>query len=261
MKLLEKLERKFGFLAIHHLTLYIIVGQVLVFGLYLARGSDAARVIGTLIFSFDSFVNGEPWRVLTFLAIPKTFSPIFIIFSLYILHMMGSALEQHWGAFRYNLYFLTSVLGVVAASVFSPYSQIDNFYLLISISFAFAYLHPNIEFLIFFVLPVKVKWIAWLTFGVVVMEFARGDLALKLVILGSLANFPLFFGADFIRSLRSKKRVVELKAAKRKFETEPFHTCSRCGATDQTAPERDFRYRDDVALCSVCLEQDAEKSR
>ena len=264
MRFLDKLERKLGFLAIHNLTLYLVVGQALAFIMIRIR----PEAYSLMVFNFDRFISGEVWRIFSFMLIPRDFSLIFIIFTLLILQMMGSALEQHWGAFRYNLYLLVGVLGVLIAGMVFPQHVIDSFYVLLSISFAFAYLYPNFELNLFFVLPVKMKWIALMLLGYALYDFANPSavsqyqaMANRVEIIGALINFPLFFGADIIRSMRSKKRVREMKAEKRKFEAEPFHTCIRCGATDLSHPDREFRYRDEGAICSVCLENENREQK
>lgn len=254
MKLMDKMERKFGFLAIHNLTLYIVVGQALTFLMIVMRPEGAERVLALMSFNFSRFLDGEVWRILSFILIPETTSMIFIIFALMILQMMGGALEQHWGAFRYNLYLLTGVIGVLVAGIIVPYHPISSYFLLNSIVFAFAYLYPNYELNLFLVLPVKVKWIAWLSFGLVLYLFFQGGIATKLEAAGALLNFPLFFGADILRSFKAKKRVNKMKAEKRKLEAEPFHVCVKCGVTDLESPEREFRYRSEGAVCSACLE-------
>lgn len=257
MSFLDKLERKVGFIAIHNLTLFIVVGQALMFGMFLLRGGDPA-LVGKMTFTLSQFLSGEVWRIVTFLIIPKVFS-FWIIIALLVFQMIGSSLEQHWGAFRYSLYFFIGVLGLLFTSVLFPYYPLGNFYLLTSIFFAFAYLNPNFEFLLFFVLPVKVKWLGWLSFAYLVLAFLGSGIEEKFAIIGSTLNFPLFFAADIVRSFRAKKRVEVMKSEKRKLEAEPFHACVKCGATDISEPDREFRYRKDGAVCSECLAKEGRE--
>ncbi|EDY80550.1 hypothetical protein VDG1235_164 [Verrucomicrobiia bacterium DG1235] len=259
MRFLDKLERKFGFLAIHGLTNYIVVGQAITFLLVATlRPEVAGRVLELMEFRLVDFLRGHIWNPFSFILIPKNFSLIWIFFTLSILHMMGTALEQHWGAFRYNLYILVGIVAVVFSGITFPYHSVSSYFLLTSVFLAFSYLYPNIELNLFFVLPVKMKWLGLLSVVLAIMFFFEGNAAVKLEIVASLINFPIFFGADIVRGFRSKQRVREMKSAKRKLDAEPFHTCAVCGATDLTHPERDFRYRDDGAICSDCLGEVSE---
>ena len=252
MSFLDKLERRLGFLAFQNLTLYLIIGQVAMFGLA-SFSPNPAVVMGNLVFTWERFLSGEFWRLFTFVLIPPQTFWLFLVFAWLILYMMGSFLEQHWGAFRYNLYVLAGIVGGLASGLVHPYYPVFNHYLGLSIWFGFAYLNPNYELRIYFILPVKVKWIAFFSLGLVMVEFFGSNLAGKVIIIGSLLNFPIFFGADILRRLRSKQRVSKMKEERKKLDAEPFHTCVSCGATDITHPDRDFRYRKEGAICSVCL--------
>lgn len=254
MSFLDKLEKRFGSWAIRGLTNYIVVGQALTFLMVaISPPETAGRILDLMQYRLVNFLGGYFWNPISFILIPKTFSLIWVFFTLMILHMMGSALEEHWGAFRYNVYVLLGILCVVVSGVIFPYHAFSSYFLLTSIFLAFAYRFPNVELNLFFVLPVKMKWLGWFTFGLALVFVLREGPATKLEFVASLINFPIFFGAEIVRGFRSKKRVRVMKAEKRKQEAEPFHTCSICGATDVSHPERDFRYRKDGGVCSQCV--------
>ncbi len=257
MSLLDKMEKRFGFLAVQNLTLYLVAGQVLTFAMMALRNDEFA-ILRHMVFYFDAFASGEVWRVVSFLLIPPRVSWFWIAFAWIVFYLMGTSLEGKWGAFRYNLYLLTAVVGVVIAGAFFPTVAVTNQYIAYSVTFGFAYLFPNFELRLFFILPVKMKWLALAIGGLLLLQAMASPLPIRFFIVGSLINFPLFFGLDIFRSLKARKRVAEMKEAKRKFEEQPFHVCVKCGATDLSAPERDFRYDGDGALCSVCLEEGDE---
>lgn len=259
MRFLDKIERKLGFLAFQNLTLYLIIGQVAMFGLA-SFSPNPELVLGNLVFTWERFLAGEFWRIFTFVLIPPQTYWLFLVFAWLIFYMMGSFLEQHWGTFRYNLYLLVGVLGALLSGLIHPYYPVLNHYLGLSIWFGFAYLNPNYELRIYFILPVKVKWIAFFSLGLLVLQFVGSSFVGKVIIIGSLLNFPLFFGADILRRFRSKQRVSKMKAEREKLEQEPFHTCSICGATDISDPDLDFRYRKEGAICSRCLATEEENS-
>lgn len=259
MSFLDKLERRLGFLAIHNLTNYIVVGQALTFLMVsILPPQSAARAVGMMEYSLAGFLSGYFWNPISFLLIPKTFSLLWIFFTLMILHMMGSALEEMWGAFRYNLYILTGIVFVFLSGLIFPYHAVTSYFLLTSIFLAFAYKFPDIELNLFFVLPVKMKWLGIFSAAMAAFFFFQGGPATKLEIVASLVNFPIFFAGEFVQRIRSKQRVQEMKEAKRKFEEEPFHVCQVCGATDISHPDRDFRYREEGAICSDCAEKEVE---
>lgn len=258
MSALDKLEKRLGFLAIHNLTLYIVIGQLFLYGVS-RFGLMAPDTVEMFQYSFQSFLDFGPWRIFTVLLIPSFEGTLSFLINLYFLYFIGSSLESHWGAFRYNLFLGLGLMGILVTSLLIPYVAYPNFYIYLTLVMAAGYLFPNFEIMAFFVLPVKLRWLGWISFGYMAFEFLKGGLEMKLVIVGSAINFPIFFGAEFIRSLRSKKRVAEMKASKRRFDSEPFHVCSVCGATDQTAPDREFRYRESGAICSDCLGKETEQ--
>src|SRR4029077_2272748 len=106
---------------------------------------------------------GEWWRLVSFLFTPPSGNPLLAIFALYFLWFMGGALEAQWGAFRYNVYVLIGYAMTVAAAFAFPYGAATNGYITGSIFLAFAYLFPDFQILLFFILPVKVKWLALIT--------------------------------------------------------------------------------------------------
>lgn len=253
MQFLETLERRYGFLAIRNLTKYLIAGQVLTFLMMWMKGQDAFEVLQHMVFYFQGFAQGQVWRIVSFLLIPLPAHPIFIIFVWMFYYMMGNALEQHWGAFRYNLFLLTGVVCVLVVGAIFPLYAIQNYYLLLSISFAFALLYPDYQILLFLIIPLKMKWAALIAAVFVAIALVAGPTAAdRLTILASLANLPIFFGPGLLRTAKARRRVQAIKTEREKFESEPFHVCTRCGATDLTHPDREFRYSEGGAICSEC---------
>ena len=201
MKWIASLEKRFGSMAIPNLTLYLILLQVIGYLLVVAQPGLYEKMF---LHGGSAMNNGEWWRLLSFMMVPKTFSPIFIIFSLYILYLMGSALEQAWGAFRFNLFILIGYLLTVIMAFINPGVVISNFYFLGGISLAFATLFPHFELMLFFLLPVKMKWLGWFTFAYFVftlfapVNVPGGALVLgnKLAVIAALVNYALFFGRE-----------------------------------------------------------------
>mgnify|MGYP001569134116 CR=1 FL=1 len=264
MRFLDKLEKRFGHWAVPNVVLYIIIAQLVVYALIL--GGQIS--FSTLPLIPKAVFAGEFWRVFSFIISPpniagSAMSALFLAFFWYIFWMMSSALEHVWGAFRFNVYLLSGVLFTIIAAFVgqfvSPAATIIIFpdFLYLSVFLAFAVNHPNVEFLILFVLPVKVKWLAWLAVALTAFSFlgapSWGD---RIAILGPLFNFFLFFRGALVHSVESSKRRKEFAKQKVERDNEAFHTCSQCGATDQTNPERHFRYKtvkgEVVCICDAC---------
>ena len=82
---------------------------------------------------------------------------IFAFFAWYLFYLMGNALEGHWGAFRYNLFLLIGYLVTVAVAFLYPYAAATNIFIGGSVFLAFAYLYPDFQLYIFFIIPVRLN--------------------------------------------------------------------------------------------------------
>lgn len=255
MKWLHRLERSLEPVAIPNLTQVLIAGMVAV-----AVLSAADPGLGRLLELVPArVVGGEVWRLVTFLFTPAVgigLDPVSILFfAMYVmfLHTMGSALEATWGTARYNLFVLLSWAASLAAALLGWFVVPDgavgsNLFLYASIFLAFAWLFPEYEILLFFVLPVKVKWLALLTivatvwqFAVGVASFTAGGWLSCVLILAAHANLALFLGPEVIAEIRRRLAGGRLAPRSRGAER-PRHVCVVCNATNLSHPERDFRY-------------------
>src|SRR5512144_1586486 len=190
MSLIDKLDRKFRRYAVHNVTTYLIVGQVIFF-LFVLSG----RFILDRVVLIPELVRaGEWWRLITFLFIPPLTNPIFAFFAWYLFYLMGNALEGHWGAFRYNLFLLTGYIVTVAVTFLFPFSAATNIFIGGSVFLAFAYLYPDFQLYLFFIVPVKIKWLALLTWIGYAYQLLVGSWSTRVLVLASISNFLLFFG-------------------------------------------------------------------
>ena len=153
----------------------------------------------------SKIMEGEVWRLITYIFLPPTLSLIWIIFVLMFYYMIGTGLESTWGSFKYNIYYLIGMVGTTVAAFISGYGT-DAMYLNLSLLLAFAYLYPNHEILLFMILPVKIKYLAYIDLVFLVFSFVSGDLSVKLAIVASLVNFLIFFGKDLKLWLKNKSR-------------------------------------------------------
>lgn len=278
---LNKLEKRFGRYAIPDLIKYVVA-------LYCA-----GAVIGLvneqiyyqyLSLDFRAIFQGQVWRLFTFLIEPYGFSQgmgmvisvIFFFFQVNLFFLFGRSLEQAWGTFRFNMYFLSGyVLNIVAALLLyltplriAPYDSGFQ-YIYWSMFFAFALLNPNMEFLLYGVLPIKVKWLAILDaaymlyqiinnmyFGVAYLtagysSYASVHFSVAIAIVVAMANFLIYFFAT-----RNYQRIHPKQVHRRReFQRQSRqgqksggsrHRCAVCGRTELDDENLDFRY------CSKC---------
>ena len=244
--LLNKLERIFGRFAIPNLSLYLVAGQIAVF----VFGWFDKISLGRFVL-YPALVPSQPWRLLTFLLVPPLMSPLFIAFAWWLFYIMGTALEDYWGVFRYNLFLFVGWLLTVAAAFLTPQLvAVDaDAFLAGSVFLAFAYLNPDFELALFLILPVKIKWLALLTWAFYAVSFIRGDWGVRCQVLAATGNFFLFFGRDLFLTARLHRRRMTGEAkrfAQSRDEPAARHRCRICGKTELTHPQLDFRY------CSKC---------
>ncbi|HYC71114.1 MAG TPA: hypothetical protein VEB66_07910, partial [Opitutaceae bacterium] len=251
MSFLNRLERKLGRLAVENTTLYILMGQVGFFLLALL-GKDLTDLI---VLQMDLVVDkGQVWRPFTFIFEPPAisrdaFDIMFIVFGWSLFYLMGNALDEFWGTFRYNIFLGVGWVLTVAVAFLFPREPATALFIGLSVFLAFAYLNPEFVMMIFFILPVKIKWLALITWIGLGFAFMTGRFSTRLMIAASLANFFLFFGADILARMRGGQRRMQQQArqfAVKNAAPAARHTCTVCGKTDRTHPQLDFRY------CSKC---------
>jgi hypothetical protein len=243
MTLLDRLEKSIRPVAIPNITLYLIFGQVFAFGASFVGQFNLIHIAlhPTLV------LEGQIWRVVTFLFVPPvTWHPVLIAFAWYIFYLMGNALEQYWGTARYNLFLLIGWAATVLVAFVPPFGWASNSFLAGTVFLAFAWLNPNFQLMLFFVLPVKVKWLALLAWLGYAFSFIVGPMTVRLSVLAAVFNFLLFFGQDINLLIKNRKRQRTTQVERERLASEPHHTCLICGKTDQTDPREDFRY------CSKC---------
>jgi hypothetical protein len=250
MRFLDTLERKYGRYAVPNLTTAIVIGQAFLYLFAYSGQMDLSRAL--LIPA--RVLAGEWWRLVTFIFVPPSSSLFWIFFALYAFYLMGGALEGHWGAFRYNIFLLTGYVMTVVASFLFPYQAASTVFIGGSVFLAFAALYPDFQFYIFFILPVKVRWLAilaWIGYG---MSFYSGDWSTRLLIVVSIGNFFMFFGRDIWWRMKTGKRKMAEQARAIGGKQEAFHRCALCGKTDLTNPDMDFRYCQECGGLGYCMD-------
>ena len=241
--MLNSLERRFGRFAIPNITLLLIVGQVLAF----AASRVNPDALSNIVLIPAKVMEGEFHRLLTFLFVPISNSPIFAIFAWYLFYIMGTALELFWGTFRYNIFLLIGFTSSVIAGFAFNSPMITNAFVKGTVFLAFAYLNPRFELRLMFILPVQIRWLALFTWISYALVFIGADLPQQMIIGASVLNFFIFFGPDIARRMFSGHRFMKTQAAMFASSNPAYHhKCSVCGITDADDPQMDFRY------CSKC---------
>lgn len=250
---MDKLERKVGKYAIKNLMLYIILGNIAVYLLCMFN----TNLVFYLYLNPDAVLSGQVWRLVTFLFIPPSvsYTQFFIVaISLYFYYFIGRMLENQWGAFRFNVYYFIGVICTIAVSLIFGVTGNTSF-LNESLFLAFATLFPEMQVLLFFFIPVKVKWMGLFIGALMIIQFFTGGLSTKLMILASFLNYILFFGPvlwDKIKYGRRREQYFKKvnyhkEGGKGKIiQDVAFHRCCICGKTEKDDPNMQFRY------CSQC---------
>lgn len=267
MDWISKLERKFGKYAISNLMFYVSALYVLGFFIQMF---NPALYSNYLSLNAEAILHGQIWRIVTFVMQPPSSSALVVVLVVYLYYTIGAQLERTWGAFRFNLYFFSGVLFHVLAAILvylltGISLPLGTTYINLSLFFAFAALYPDVQFLLFFIIPVKVKWLAvfdGIFFGYSILQaflpayggsvygiFYKAN-ALAAVV--SLLNFAIyFFNSRKMQAYRpgQVKRRVQFQKQTRpqnKYPNGAKHRCAVCGRTELDDPNLEFRY------CSKC---------
>lgn len=267
---MDRFERKFGRYAINNLPLILIlcygVGYIIKF--------INVNFLNYLTLNPYAIAHGQVWRILTWIIVPPNESNIFfVLIMLYFYYSIGTSLERTWGTYKYNVYMLSGILFTVigafalmaycyifdrtAIAVLTPdayFSQValffSTYYINMSIFLAYAATFPNAVVLLFFVIPVKVKWLG-IAYGVLIgIQFISGSVYSKFAILASLLNFLVFWLLSLKRSGRTPVRMKKQQEFNRDYSRSgkivTRHKCAICGRTEQDSPNMQFRF------CSKC---------
>ena len=243
-KWIDHAESRLGRLAIPGLLRYVAAFNAMCFVFIKLN----PKYLEFLYLDRDLVMHGQVWRLLTYIFIPS-FGGIFPDWfgaAIYIIYLIwiGDGLEQAMGAFRVTLFYLIGMIGTTAA-VFLANSDPSGFLLNASLFFAFARFYPETMIYLFYILPVKVKWLAWISAASLLLQFVRGPWAMRAGILVALGNYIIFFGRDIVNDARHRREVgarrARFESAFQPAENETLHRCHVCGRTEEAEPHLEFR--------------------
>jgi hypothetical protein len=206
-KWLTRLERRMGWLAFPNISIILVTLQAA--GFLFVLNNPQWRM--NLALFPELVLQGELWRVITFLALPLTMSPLFVIFVLWFLYFIVNAIENQWGAFRTTFYVLISVCLTVAYSFTFSYPVMQASHFQSSLFLAAAALFPEMEIRLFLVLPVKMKWLAWLTIAFIFLQFGTGTWLDRGYLIAIFSNYLIFFGKAHYWQMKQAYRRYDYK--------------------------------------------------
>lgn len=253
-------HRRFG---IQRLMLYIIIGYAAVY--LIARLDTTYTFLYLINFDAEQILRGEVWRLITWVFYPSGGNIFFFAIMLYFYYFIGTTLEREWGTPKFNIYYILGILlnivyAFIVWFVFGSKVYLNPSFLNMSMFFAFAVFYPDQRVLLFFFIPIKIKWLALFDAGYflisIMMYIIDRSYFYALLPIVAVLNFFLFCGDDLIsylkpyRARNSRQAINFRKAAKKKMQEDaakPYrHKCSVCGKTDTEYPNLEFRY------CSKC---------
>lgn len=213
MNWISRLERKYGRFCIPNLISIIVGGQILVYAIELFVNQFISVYLGL---SRSLLLMGQVWRLITFVFIPFSGGgPLSVILGIYFTWFIGTALEKEWGDFRFNLYFLLGMIGAVLGCLVTGIPA-DTYCLSLSLLLAFAMLYPEVQVLLFFVIPVRVKYFGLFAAAMWLFSFLTAGWLYKASYLLSMLGFVLFFGPQALRSVRAWIRREQWKRKNRR---------------------------------------------
>lgn len=183
--------------------IYVVTISLAVFFLELLLPSLSISAKLALIPSL--VLKGEIWRLITYIFIPPQSSIFLILFVLYLYFIIGNSLEYEWGSFKLNIYYLIGMIGSIFIAMLTGYS--DATYLNLSLFLAFAYLFPNHEVRLFFIFPIRVKYLAYLYWIFIMLTMVFGSLSSQVAALVSVSNYFLFFGFEILKNIKTRRNV------------------------------------------------------
>ncbi len=202
---LYKLENKISRFAIENLMTLLAGAMAILYiaDIIMAMSDAPSSLYSMLTFDRAAILRGQVWRVFTFLFLyPTDTNPIFVLLSLYFYHWTGTAVERHWGKARFNLYYLFGFIGSIIAGFIV--GGMTNVWLNLTIFLAFAVIYPDLQVLLFFIIPIKVKWLGLIEGILLILVFIFGNIIVRAALIVCFLNFLLFFGNDLIRMIKQK---------------------------------------------------------
>ena len=274
MKFLNKLERRFGKYAIRNISMILIICYAAGYVLELIN----PNIMYLLYLNPYLVGKGQVWRIVTWILVPPESLDFFTLIMLYFYYSLGTNLERTWGTFRYNVYLLSGMLFTVIGSFLMLgyirltegsippalamggmdgmmmgfhyyFGGFSTYYVNMSIFLAYAMTFPDMQVLLFFFVPVKVKILGIIYAIMLVFSIFSSGVPGWFTIGASLLNTLIFFlltrnyrriDPRDIRRRRNYQKQIKMPKGITK------HKCAICGRTELDGDNLEFRF------CSKC---------
>lgn len=262
----NKNSKKFS--GIQNLTFMLIAGYAIGYILEIVN----PNVLSYLTLDPYQILQGQVWRLVTWLLVPPGSFDIFTLIMLYFYYRIGTLLENVWGTAKYSRYIIGGIVLTIIASflmfgylkffmglegsTLEYYSAVGSlvafstYYINLSIFMGYAATFPDMMVLLFFVIPLKVKVLGIIDLLLLVYIFLTGSVFEKFAIAAALINMGIFLLTNKLAI--NPKQIIRRQAFKQevhkatKMAPVGRHKCTICGQTDESNPELEFRF------CSKC---------
>ena len=228
---LNKIERKVGKYAVPQLTKYMILTYIIGYILYFIELASNAPILEAILLSPRAIIHGQIWRLFTWIFMPPSSPGIFTIIMLLFYYQIGTALEQTWGDFKYNLYIFSGLLLMIIGA-FGLYAfgyNVDTggffttYYVNLSIFLAFAACYPDMQVMLYFLIPIKMKYLAFIDVAFLVYQTLVSSWPARVAIIVSLLNFLIFFFTSRNYKSISPKERARKRNFRKAFERGPYY--------------------------------------
>ncbi len=244
---------------IYNLMLYIVIGNAIV---WLINWLDPSSTLYNLL-AFDPakvFLQGQVWRLVSFIFLLDT-SPYFALITLYCSFIFGRTLERAWGKGKFTLYYLcgmllTIICGVIMWLALGINVSITMPYMNLALVLVFATLYSDSVILLFFIIPLKAKWLGVIMGLYLVYQMIALPFPINLLPAVAILHYLIFCGGwlfDLMRpkTIKQKQKTINYKNAAKQYNRDqarkPYtRKCEVCGVTDADDPNMEFRF------CSKC---------
>ena len=264
---MSSFERRFGKYAIHYLSFVLVLCYAV--GYLLQMFDRSGTLILYLTLDPYAILHGQIWRLFTWILIPPGSSNIFLtLIMLYFYCSIGTTLERTWGTYRYNVYLFQGMLFTIAGSfLLMGFNYLFNrdgiaavgaeyyflisslyfstYYINMSIFLAFAATFPDVQVLLMFIIPIKVKWLGIIYAVMLLFDFLQTGVDGKFAIAASLLNFVVFFLTSRNMMHLNPKQIHRRQEFKRDVKRSAGitkHKCAICGRTEVDSPQLQFRF-------------------
>lgn len=253
MRLIDRFCYKHPNFGIPNVMRYLTIANVV----FWILGTANSVLLSYLRFDAGLIMQGQIWRLITFMVYPPSMGLLaFLVF--YFYYWMGTALEQVWGTAQFNIYLLigwalTVIYGFLVYFIGGLRISIDAQYLYLSMFFSYAALFPDQTVLLFFFIPIKMKYMAIIDAVYFLAAVITNPFPVNLLPVVAVLNFFIFFSGTLLQRIPKKasQSTINFRKASQKLRREEreklyHHKCAVCGRTDTDYPGLEFRY------CSRC---------